>query len=54
MEMLALEIRHTMGELVTYVINVDLGKMLVSIWELRCCSCMWSSSVGVNMPICGI
>ncbi len=54
MEMLELEIRHTIGELVTYSINVDLEKMLVSIRVLRYCSCMWLSAIGVNMPICGI
>ena len=54
MEILELEIRHTIGELVINDINVDLEKVLVSIWVLRCCSCVWLSLIGVNIPTCGI
>ena len=54
MEMLELEIRHTIGELVINDINVDLEKILVLIWVLRCCSCMLLSSMGVNIPTCGV
>ena len=35
MEMLELEIRHMIGELVTNDFNVDSEKMLASIWVLQ-------------------
>ena len=54
MEMLELAIRHTVGELVINDVNVGLEKMLVLILALRCCSCMWLSSIGVNIPRYGI